>query len=329
MVSQSKNDLEKEEKKVSPEKEENTSDETKSSKNSSTQNPAYFLSYSDNPGIPLVAATLHGDDYRTWARSLRTALRTKTKLGFTDRTIKKPSTQAADFIQWDKTDSMVLAWILNSVDPKLLASISHATTVKEIWEDLEERFAQTNAPRVHKLWRTLCLLQQESDMSIKDFYTQFKIYVDELSEHHPLPECSRGASKALVKREEESFAHLFLGGLNSERFAHIKATIINTNPLPSLRTTFNHVSREESRFLAEKERNGKTETAASFYSNNNKPRNREGPKPKCDHCGKIGHIKSKCFELFGYPPNWDMYRTQRNTNKSGQNSANLAYADDK
>lgn len=101
-------------------------------------------------------------------------------------------------------------------------------------------------------------------------------------------------------REEENRVHLFLGSLDSEQFTHVKATILNTEPLASLRTT------EESRF-AEKEKINKTETAAAFYSNN-KQRNRDGPKPKCDHCGKLGHIKSKCFELVGYPANWDMRR---------------------
>lgn len=47
-----------------------------------------------------------------------------------------------------------------------------------------------------------CLIQQESGTSVKDFYTQFEGYLDELSELQPLPECTCGVSKALVKREE-------------------------------------------------------------------------------------------------------------------------------
>ncbi|KAF3791784.1 hypothetical protein EJ110_NYTH13421 [Nymphaea thermarum] len=33
----------------------------------------------------------------------------------------------------------------------------------------------------------------------------------------------------------------------------------------------------------------------------NATRNR--PRPKCDHCGMLGHIKSRCYVLHGYPPN--------------------------
>lgn len=47
------------------------------------------------------------------------------------------------------------------------------------------------------------------------------------------------------------------------------------------------------------------------------------------HCGKIGHIKVKCFEIVGYPPNWDMCRTQRGTGRpSGQNTAHYACDDE-
>ena len=32
---------------------------------------------------------------------------------------------------------------------------------------------------------------------------------------------------------------------------------------------------------------------------------------KCTHCNKTGHIKSRCFEIVGYPKWWDHNREQR------------------
>ncbi|GAU34434.1 hypothetical protein TSUD_393870 [Trifolium subterraneum] len=219
-----------------------------------TPNPAYHLSSSDNPGTPLVTALLKGNNYRTWSRSMRTTLRAKTKLGFIDDTIKKPALHDEDYYLWEKTDSMVMAWIINSTDPSLHGSISHASTAKDVWIDLEERFAQTNAPRIHQLWRTLCLMQKQSDVTVTEFYTQFKSILDELDELQPLPECSCGTSKLLIQREEDRRVHLFLGGFDSEEYAHVKATILNSEPMPSLRRVFNHIQREESRLAAEKEK---------------------------------------------------------------------------
>ncbi|KAJ1381918.1 Zinc finger, CCHC-type [Sesbania bispinosa] len=243
-----------------------------------TPNPSFYLSSSDNPGTSLVVVLLNGDNYRTWARSMRTTLRAKTKLGFIDGSIKRPTSHKADYQNWEKADSMVMAWIINSTNPSL-----HGRTI-----------------------------------NVTEFYTKFKTLVDELNEQQPLPECTCGASKEMNQREEDRRVHLFLGSLDNERFAHVKANILNIDPLPSLWRTFNHILREEARFTAEKERNIKTESGSAFYSfSTNKQKRRDGHKPRCDHCGKVGHVKSKCFELVGYPPNWNTRRPQRGPNRTG------------
>lgn len=148
-------------------------------------------------------------------------------------------------------------------------------------------------------------MQKDTDESVTYFYIKFKSFLDELSELQPLPECTCGASKELTQREVEQRVHLFLGSLDSEEYAHVKATTLNTDPLPSLRRVFNRILREEARYTPEKERgSNRSELGTTFDSSSaNKPRGRDGPKPKCDHCGKIGHVKAKCFELVGYPPN--------------------------
>ncbi|KAG5245744.1 Retrovirus-related poly from transposon [Salix suchowensis] len=35
---------------------------------------------------------------------------------------------------------------------------------------------------------------------------------------------------------------------------------------------------------------------------------RDRPQGKCLHCGLLRHSKSRCFELIGYPDNWDKNR---------------------
>lgn len=191
-------------------------DSSKGLKSSTMIPSVYQLNPSDNPGTPLVAVLLKGDNYRNWERSMKTALRAKTKLGFIDGSIRKPYQTSIHYQDWDKVDSMITAWIVNSIDPALHGSISHATTARDIWLDLEERFAQTNAPRVHQLWHDLCLMQQESGTTVSDHYTKFQSIFDELSELQPLPECTCGASKELTQREEDQRVHIFLGSLDSD-----------------------------------------------------------------------------------------------------------------
>ncbi|KAJ1439538.1 Gag-polypeptide of LTR copia-type [Sesbania bispinosa] len=148
-----------------------------------------------------------------------------------------------------------------------------------------------------KLWRTFFMMQHDSHISVTDFDTSFKSLLDELNELQPLPQCNCGASKELAQREQDQYVNLFLGSLDNDRFGHVKGTILNTYPLPSLRRVIN--LREEAHFVAEKEREPKLESEAAFRVN--KGRNQDGPRLKCEHRGKIGHKKAKYYELIGYP----------------------------
>ncbi|KAJ1440766.1 Gag-polypeptide of LTR copia-type [Sesbania bispinosa] len=222
-----------------------------------TASSPFYLSPSDNPGTPLVVVPLKGDNYRNWARSMKTALRAKMKLGFVDGMIKKPLTTSPEYHAWERTDSM-------------------------------------------------------PNMSITKYYNKFKSLTDELGEMQPLSECTCGASKEITKRDEEHHVHLFLGGLDADKFAQIKGTILNIDPFPSLKRVFNHILREKSQILIDRSREVKVDIGAAFHVKNASwHKTKDEPKIKCDHCGKIGHEKAKCFELIGYPLNWENRRSKR------------------
>nr|KYP42658.1 hypothetical protein KK1_035944 [Cajanus cajan] len=223
----------------------------------------YYLSALENPGTPLVAVPLKGNNYCNWARSMKMTLRTKKKLGFINGSIQKPFVASSHFDDWERADSMVIAWLINSTNPKLHGSISHATTSRDVWLDLEERFAQANASRIHQLWHKLFLIHQDQNTIVTDYYTKFKRLINELK-------CTCGASKELAQREEEHHVHLFLGGLDSNHYTQVKGTILNFDPLPSLQLVFNHILREESRVIAKRSKDAKSETGITFYSNKQK-----------------------------------------------------------
>ncbi|KAI5435531.1 hypothetical protein KIW84_022084 [Lathyrus oleraceus] len=62
----------------------------------------------------------------------------------------------------------------------------------------------------------------------------------------------------------------------------------------------------------EKENDTKVKNASAFYSGTNRKRGKEyHSRLKCDHYGKIGHVKEKSFEIVGYPTSWESRRTQR------------------
>jgi len=89
--------------------------------------------------------------------------------------------------------------------------------------------------------------------------------------------------------------------------------------LPPLRRAFNHVLREEARFVVDKEKgNNRSEQGIALYSSGSRQKGKEASRPKCDHCGKFGHIKAKCFEILGYPSNWDTRRSRRGNTRHSE-----------
>ena len=147
-----------------------------------------FLHHAENPSLVLVTQPLIcGENYAAWACAVRKALLTKNKLGFIDGTLTllSPLVSTPSNVQaWIRCDNMVGTWLTNSVSPKLQASIIYEDTALEIWNDLKNRFAQTNGPRVFNLQKDIAELHQ-GEMSITDFFTQLKVFWDQLQNLSP------------------------------------------------------------------------------------------------------------------------------------------------
>ncbi|KAH0885524.1 hypothetical protein HID58_061620 [Brassica napus] len=71
------------------------------------------------------------------------ALHAKNKLKFIDGLLKCPSTRTNHYKLWRIINSILVAWILNAIDPKLCSFISFYDTIyygklKRMWDDLED-----------------------------------------------------------------------------------------------------------------------------------------------------------------------------------------------
>ena len=56
---------------------------------------------------------------------------------------------------------MVTSWILNSVSKEIVDSLLYIETVSEIWQDLRDRFHQSNEPRIFQIKNHLIALNQK------------------------------------------------------------------------------------------------------------------------------------------------------------------------
>ncbi|KAJ0445201.1 putative transcription factor interactor and regulator CCHC(Zn) family [Helianthus annuus] len=105
----------------------------------------------------------------------------------------------------------------------------------------------------------------------------------------------------------------------------VRTNLLTRDPLPTIKTAFSIISREESH----RGSNNVSKVpnvgfaAKSNNFNDNKKKFNKGPNPnlKCSYCNKIGHTVDKCFELNGYPPNYRSKPTKSSSQWGRSNNA--------
>ncbi|XP_030950060.1 uncharacterized protein LOC115973965 [Quercus lobata] len=333
---------------------------TNTSSSSSVQDPALvedisnplFLHHAESPGAMLVSKPLIGENYHAWVRSMRKALVAKNKFGFVNGsiTLSSPLIKTPAAIDaWIRCDNMVGSWLMKAVSPQIRVSITYRDTALEIWNDLRDTHSQGNGPRIFQLQKDIASMCQ-GDSSITNYFTQLKLFWDQLQNFRPTPTCSCGKCTCNLPQKIEDLrlqdsVMQFLMGLN-ESYSQIKGQILLMEPLPTVNKAYSLLIQEErqrsvgignsvhieSTTLAVKgsdaNSNPNFPNFPAFFANsgvfggkNSKGRDR----PICTHCGKLGHIMEKCFKLHGFPPG---FKPKGKNFRVNQVNVQEAYADD-
>ncbi|KAL6333340.1 hypothetical protein AAG906_028525 [Vitis piasezkii] len=140
------------------------------------------LTSNDNPGKIITQVQLKCENYDEWARVVCTALRAKKKYGFVDGSIKQPDNDSPELEDWWTINSMLVSWVFNTIEPTLRSTISYMENVKELWEEIKQRFSIGNGPYVQQLKSNLVNCKQEGQ-DIVVYYGRLKSLWDELNNY--------------------------------------------------------------------------------------------------------------------------------------------------
>ncbi|XP_073041749.1 uncharacterized protein [Primulina eburnea] len=266
------------------------------------------------------------------------ALTAKNKLVFVDGAYLRPPMDDLLYGAWNRCNSMVISWLLNSVSREISNSLLYIPTASEIWIDLRDRFHQSNAPRIFQLKKLLTGLHQGS-MDINAYYTKLRTLWDELKDFHPVSVCNCGSMKDWVNYQNQECVMQFLMGLN-ESYAQIRAQILMMDPIPVISKVFSLVVQEERQRSIHKDITSPSadqysfthqssvaamtkgnqyvkdnsgdsthqSSVAAMTKGNQYVKDNSGDKPICSHCHMTGHTITKCYKIHGYPVGHPKYK---------------------
>ncbi|CAL2238856.1 unnamed protein product [Prunus armeniaca] len=266
--------------------------------NSSTIYDPLVLHHSDTPRLTLVNAPLKGNNYGQWSRSMHLSLSAKNKLGLIDGSIKAPSSIDAKFLMWQHCNDMVLSWLLHSIHPDIASSVLYSDTATAVWNDLKDRFSQSNNSRIYQIRQEIVECCQ-GQQSVSIYYTKLKALWDELATYHEPLICDCEGLKKLAHREEKEKVMLFLMGLN-DSYSTVRGSILMMNPIPDTRRVHGLILQHERQMEVASRRENPSyshamqtslapATTGSFRSY--KP-------SKCSHCDpSVDH----CYYIIGFP----------------------------
>ncbi|KAL2932685.1 Cysteate synthase [Bienertia sinuspersici] len=238
-------------------------------------------------------------------------LASKCKLGFVTGLVKRDPEDAKKQDQWDTCNSMVIAWMTGSMTAHVKESVMYVRNARDMWNQLERRFALTNRTRKYKLNKALYDLRQKKK-TVTEYYTTMKSLWDDLDAMSNLPPITTMTPEiqafvtALNKEREEERLFQFLNDLEDD-YGSERSHVLMFTPLPSVEEACARFVQEEAQREVLKQERNEVETGAMMSK-----------KTKgCDVCGLKGHTKDKCWKVVGYPRWHPKHKRMQRAESSG------------
>lgn len=161
---------------------------------------SFQLGNNDQPRITILTAPFTGTNYLMWSTVIQISLKAKDKLGFIEGSITKPTESSSEFSKWRKADYMVRSWILGSLTKELDEVFVYCSIGRILWEELKERFGESNGPQVYKVQREITSIQQ-GNSNLATYFNKLKRLWEDLNKLPPLPYCECGGFKCGITKK--------------------------------------------------------------------------------------------------------------------------------
>ena len=231
-------------------------------------------------------------------------------MGYLTGEKKAPAVDDPAHVTWDAENSMVMTWLVNSMEEDISSNYMCYPTAQELWENVNQMyFDLENQSQIFELILKLGEMRQ-GEHNVTKYFNSLKRIWQDLDLFNTYEWKSPEDAQHHKKTVEDGRIFKFLAGLNVE-FDEVRGRIIGRQPLPSIGDVFSEVRREESRrnVMLGKKGTGVAEGSALVSMTGSKApilqrKSDEKQQVWCDFCHKPRHTRETCWKIHGKPANW-------------------------
>lgn len=199
-----------------------------------------------NSSLQITVHKLNEKNYLEWSQPIKLAVDGRGKLGYLTGEAKRPSKDDPMFRVWRSKNSLVMAWLLNSMETAIAKPNMFLPSVKDIWEAVRETYSNMkNSNQIFEL-KTKLWQSKLGDREVNVYYNEMVTLWQELDQCYDDVWKNTNDKARYAKREGNDGVYMFLAGVN-QTFDEVKGRILGCKPLPSIRKVFSEVRQEEAK----------------------------------------------------------------------------------
>jgi len=190
------------------------------------------------------ACQLNGKNYLKWSQLVRRTLKGKGKANHL--TEYAPKEEDPKFTKWDEEDSMIMAWLWNTMIPEITDTCMFLNSAKEIWNAMDQTYSKAkDAAQIYDV-KVKTVAAKQGNQTITEYANQLKSLWMELDHYRVIKAKCSDDSAILKEYIEQDRVYDFLVGLNSD-FDQVRVQILGKEKIPGINEVVAMVRSEEIR----------------------------------------------------------------------------------
>ena len=134
----------------------------------------------ESPILQITTQRLNRQNFLRWSQYVKLFIRGRGKIDYLNGTKQAPKFDDPTYHVWDVENSMILSWLLKSMEPEIDQTNMYLSTTKQLWDAMNETYSYlANSLQVYEL-KTKIGNTTKGNLFVTSYYNMLKSLWQEL-----------------------------------------------------------------------------------------------------------------------------------------------------